>query len=151
MTPPGYDEHPGKRYPVVYFLHGYFVEPKAYADLFDLQDALSGAAAARQRSDLRDARRLFEASRIVLFQLADHRELRGLRRRGPRPYVDGHYRTMAKRESRGLAGHSMGGYGALQGRDEPSGRVLQPLRDERRRRTRCGPLTPEQARERARQ
>ncbi len=26
-------------------------------------------------------------------------------------YIDGHYRTIAKRESRGLAGHSMGGYG----------------------------------------
>jgi enterochelin esterase-like enzyme len=28
-------------------------------------------------------------------------------------YVDGHYRTIAHRESRGLAGHSMGGYGTL--------------------------------------
>src|SRR5678816_4190220 len=27
-------------------------------------------------------------------------------------YVDAHYRTLASRESRGLAGHSMGGYGA---------------------------------------
>src|SRR6185369_9609301 len=28
-------------------------------------------------------------------------------------YIDGHYRTLANRMSRGLAGHSMGGYGAL--------------------------------------
>lgn len=28
-------------------------------------------------------------------------------------YVDNHFRTIARRESRGLAGHSMGGYGAL--------------------------------------
>jgi enterochelin esterase-like enzyme len=28
-------------------------------------------------------------------------------------YVDSHYRTIASRESRGLGGHSMGGYGAL--------------------------------------
>jgi S-formylglutathione hydrolase FrmB len=27
-------------------------------------------------------------------------------------YIDGHYRTIANRESRGLVGHSMGGYGA---------------------------------------
>jgi S-formylglutathione hydrolase FrmB len=27
-------------------------------------------------------------------------------------YIDGHYRTLPKRESRGLVGHSMGGYGA---------------------------------------
>jgi S-formylglutathione hydrolase FrmB len=28
-------------------------------------------------------------------------------------YIDSHYRTLAKRESRGLSGHSMGGYGTL--------------------------------------
>ena len=28
-------------------------------------------------------------------------------------YIDSHYRTIASRESRGLAGHSMGGYGTL--------------------------------------
>jgi S-formylglutathione hydrolase FrmB len=28
-------------------------------------------------------------------------------------YVDGHYRTLARPESRGLGGHSMGGYGTL--------------------------------------
>jgi S-formylglutathione hydrolase len=28
-------------------------------------------------------------------------------------YVDGHYRTLPKREARGLAGHSMGGYGTV--------------------------------------
>src|SRR5207244_13041156 len=27
-------------------------------------------------------------------------------------YIDAHYRTIAKRTSRGLVGHSMGGYGA---------------------------------------
>nr|WP_255633194.1 alpha/beta hydrolase-fold protein [Demequina sp. TTPB684] len=29
------------------------------------------------------------------------------------PYIDDHYRTVESREARGLAGHSMGGYGAL--------------------------------------
>jgi S-formylglutathione hydrolase FrmB len=28
-------------------------------------------------------------------------------------YIDSHYRTLAARDSRGLAGHSMGGYGAI--------------------------------------
>jgi len=28
-------------------------------------------------------------------------------------YIDSHYRTIAKKESRGICGHSMGGYGAL--------------------------------------
>src|SRR5215469_16326942 len=29
------------------------------------------------------------------------------------PYIDSHYRTIPERASRGLAGHSMGGYGAI--------------------------------------
>jgi enterochelin esterase-like enzyme len=29
------------------------------------------------------------------------------------PYVDGHFRTLATRDSRGMAGHFMGGYGAI--------------------------------------
>ena len=113
VTPPGYDEHPGKHYPVVYFLHGYYVEPKAYADLFDLQDALSGAAAAGNE---------------VIFVMPDgYSKHRGsFYSNSPTTgnyedfvaedlvaYIDSHYRTIAKREGRGLAGHSMGGYGAL--------------------------------------
>jgi S-formylglutathione hydrolase FrmB len=36
-------------------------------------------------------------------------------------YVDGHYRTIANRESRGLSGHSMGGYGTVRiGMKRPS-------------------------------
>ncbi len=29
-SPPGYDENSGKRYPVVYFLHGYWATPQMY-------------------------------------------------------------------------------------------------------------------------
>lgn len=46
-------------------------------------------------------------------------------------YVDRQYRTLARAESRGLSGHSMGGFGIAQHRDAPSGSVrlrlqLQP-------------------------
>lgn len=113
VTPPGYDQHPEKRYPVVYFLHGYFVEPKAYAELFDLADALTGAAGAGNE---------------VIFVMPDgfskHRG--SFYSNSPTTgnyedfvahdlvaWVDANYRTLARRESRGLAGHSMGGYGAM--------------------------------------
>ena len=45
-------------------------------------------------------------------------------------YIDAHYRTIASRESRGLVGHSMGGYGATPHRHEARGRVRQPLHHE---------------------
>jgi poly(3-hydroxybutyrate) depolymerase len=45
VTPPGYDEHPGKRYPVVYFLHGYWATPQMYEDMAKFEDAVDGAAA----------------------------------------------------------------------------------------------------------
>ncbi len=44
-------------------------------------------------------------------------------------YVDSHYRTIPDRMSRGLAGHSMGGYGRFD-RHEASGSVLESLPDE---------------------
>ena len=45
-------------------------------------------------------------------------------------YVDAHYRTIPERASRGLVGHSMGGYGADAHRHEAPGRVRQPLHHE---------------------
>ena len=45
-------------------------------------------------------------------------------------YIDAHYRTIPNRLSRGLVGHSMGGYGASAHRHEASRRVRQPLHHE---------------------
>jgi enterochelin esterase-like enzyme len=113
VTPPGYDENPGKRYPVVYFLHGYWATPQGYQDWMKFEDAVQGAA---------------EQGNEVIFVMPDgNSKLKGgFYSSSPTvgdyesfvadelvAWVDGHYRTLASRASRGLAGHSMGGYGTI--------------------------------------
>ena len=111
VTPPGYDENPNKRYPVVYFLHGYWAPVEAQQQGFRLHEAVQAAAEAGNElimvmpdgySKLRDG--FYSSSPTVgdyeSFVAEDLVE-----------WVDANYRTIAKRDSRGLAGHSMGGYG----------------------------------------
>ena len=45
-------------------------------------------------------------------------------------YIDAHYRTIPKRTSRGLVGHSMGGYGASRIGMKHLGRLRQPVHHE---------------------
>ena len=111
VTPPGYDGNPGKRYPVVYFLHGYWAPVEAQQQGFRLHEAVQAAAAAGNElimimpdgfSKLRGG--FYSSSPTVgdyeSFVAEDLVE-----------WVDANYRTIATRDSRGLAGHSMGGYG----------------------------------------
>jgi enterochelin esterase-like enzyme len=111
VTPPGYDENPGKRYPVVYYLHGYWMPVEAQQAGFRLHEAVQAAA---------------EAGNDLIMVMPDgFSKLRGgFYSSSPTvgdyesfvaddlvAWVDSNYRTIATRASRGLAGHSMGGYG----------------------------------------
>lgn len=112
--PPGYDQG-GKRYPVVYFLHGYAVTADVYVnDVLKLPESVDAAMAKGAREAIiviPDAFTRFGGSfysnspvignweRFVARDLVD--------------YIDANYRTIARREGRGLSGHSMGGYGTL--------------------------------------
>jgi enterochelin esterase-like enzyme len=111
VTPPGYDEHPDKRYPVVYFLHGYWATPQMYQDMAKFDEVVDGAAA--------------QGNAVILVMPDGHSKLKGgFYSSSPTVgdyesfvaedlvnWVDANYRTVAARASRGLAGHSMGGYG----------------------------------------
>jgi len=46
VTPPGYDENATRRYPVVYYLHGYWAPVEARQEGFKLHEAVQAAAAA---------------------------------------------------------------------------------------------------------
>ena len=113
VTPPGYDEHPGKHYPVIYFLHGYWATPQMYEDFAKFDEAVQGAAE--------------EGNEIILVMPDGYSKLKGgFYSNSPTvgnyeafvaedlvAWVDANYRTIARREARGLAGHSMGGYGTM--------------------------------------
>jgi S-formylglutathione hydrolase FrmB len=114
--PPSYAGNPTRRYPVVYLLHGYGGRENTFIErLAKLPESADRLASAQGFSELivvtPNAFTLHKGSmysnsvtvgdweKFVAEDLV--------------AYIDGHYRTIAERISRGLAGHSMGGYGTL--------------------------------------
>jgi enterochelin esterase-like enzyme len=107
--PPGYDTS-GKRYPVVYFLHGLPANENAYKGITGYADSLAasgvsaivvGAQGARpgdtdpEWHDWGPGRNWETATESELVAWIDH-----------------HYRTIAERSGRAIVGVSAGGYGA---------------------------------------
>ncbi|HLB31438.1 MAG TPA: alpha/beta hydrolase-fold protein [Gammaproteobacteria bacterium] len=113
--PPGYAGAAGKRYPVVYFLHGYAVGAQIYVDgVLRLPASADQAIAAGSREMIvvvPDAFTRFGGSMYSSSPTIGDWE--GFIARDLVTYIDAHYRTIPSREGRGLSGHSMGGYGTL--------------------------------------
>jgi S-formylglutathione hydrolase FrmB len=110
--PPSYAREPTRRYPVVYFLHGYTATAQAYVKFVDLPQAADAAIAAGGREMiivLPDAFTKWSGS--MYSNSVTTGDWESYVAHDLVAYVDSHYRTIAKRESRGLSGHSMGGYG----------------------------------------
>ncbi len=114
--PPSYQTDPARRFPVIYLLHGYGGRETTFTErLASLQESADRLATNPAFSELivvtPSAYTLHKGSmysnsvttgdweRFIAEDLV--------------AYMDSHYRTLADRKSRGLAGHSMGGYGAL--------------------------------------
>lgn len=114
-TPPGYAADTNRRYPVIYFLHGYGVTAQFYANTMSWPTAIDRAISEGKLQEMivvmPDAFTPYGGSMYSSSVTTGNwetyvaRDLVG--------YVDSHYRTLARRESRGLSGHSMGGYGTL--------------------------------------
>jgi S-formylglutathione hydrolase FrmB len=112
--PPSYAKSPQRRYPVVYFLHGYSVGVEAYVKLLNLPDMADSALAAGAKEMilvLPDAFTVYSGSMYSNSPTTGNWE--GFLARDLVAYIDSHYRTVADRNSRGLSGHSMGGYGTI--------------------------------------
>ena len=117
--PPSYRASPGRRYPVVYILHGFtdsdnkwFALASHFVNVPASMEAALDKGAAREmilvtpNADTRYAGSFYGTSAATGdWEAFVTRELV--------VYIDAHYRTLASRASRGLAGHSMGGYGAI--------------------------------------
>jgi enterochelin esterase-like enzyme len=112
--PPSYAKSPKRRYPAVYFLHGYSVGVEAYVKLLNLPEMADNAIAAGAREMilvLPDAFTVYNGSMYSNSPTTGDWE--GFLSRDLVAYIDSHYRTVADRDSRGLSGHSMGGYGTV--------------------------------------
>jgi enterochelin esterase-like enzyme len=113
FLPPGYAGHPKRRYPVVYALHGYSIGAEQWSGEIHAAQTIAGAfakGAGEVIVVLPDSKTVHNGSMYSSSQTTGDFET--FVSRDLVAYVDQHYRTLARRESRGLVGHSMGGYGA---------------------------------------
>lgn len=113
LLPPSYSHEKARRYPVVYALHGYSIGAEQWTHEIHAPQTIEGAFAQGAKEFivvLPDSKTLHNGSMYsssVTTGDFEHFIARDLI-----AYIDSHYRTLPKRESRGLVGHSMGGYGA---------------------------------------
>lgn len=109
--PPGYDNS-SQKYPVVYFLHGFMGNHVIFPQMKEVLDyAIESKKIKPFIFVISDQYTTYEGSfysnsgvfgnweDFTAYDLVN--------------YVDKNYRTIADKESRGITGHSMGGYGAL--------------------------------------
>jgi S-formylglutathione hydrolase len=114
--PPRYATDRTRRYPVVYLLHGYGGTDNTWtgrlADLPEIADRL--AAGGRIHEMIVVMPNAFSLHKGSMYSNSvTTGDWETYIARDLVAYVDSHYRSIADRLARGLAGHSMGGYGAL--------------------------------------
>lgn len=114
FLPPGYSRHKRQRYPVVYALHGFSIGAEQWTHEIHVPQTIEGAFAQGARPMivvLPDSKTVYGGSMYSRSQTTgDFEEFIA---HDLVAYIDAHYRTLPARQSRGLVGHSMGGYGAL--------------------------------------
>ena len=113
FLPPSYGKEKSRRYPAVYGLHGYSIGAEQWTHEIHVPQTIEGAFAQGAKEMivvLPDSKTLHNGSmysssvttgdfeRFISHDLV--------------AYIDAHFRTIPDRNSRGLVGHSMGGYGA---------------------------------------
>ncbi|MCU1336413.1 MAG: esterase [Bryobacterales bacterium] len=113
--PPSYAKNRNQRYPVVYFLHGYLAYAETYVNAMWASDGADKDVAAGTSKEMiivfPDSHTIYNGSMYSNSPTTGNWET--FITEDLINYIDSHYRTIASRESRGLAGHSMGGYGTL--------------------------------------
>lgn len=112
--PPSYATDRSRRYPVVYALHGYSISNEKWTTEIKTPQTVEGAFATGTREMivvLANAQTLHNGSMYSNSVTTGNWE--GFISHDLVAYIDSHYRTIADRMSRGLAGHSMGGYGTV--------------------------------------
>jgi enterochelin esterase-like enzyme len=113
FLPPGYHKEKNRRYPVVYALHGFFIGAEQWSNEIHVPQTIEGAFALGAREMivvLPDSKTLHNGS--MYSSSVTTGDFENFIAHDVVSYVDAHYRTLPRRESRGLVGHSMGGYGA---------------------------------------
>src|SRR5256714_6146864 len=113
FLPPSYAREKSRRYPVVYALHGYSIGADQWSREIHVPQTIEGAFAQGAHEMifvLPDSKTVHNGS--MYSSSVTTGDFEAFIAHDVVAYIDAHYRTIPKRSSRGLAGHSMGGYGA---------------------------------------
>jgi S-formylglutathione hydrolase FrmB len=113
FLPPSYATAKNRRYPVVYALHGYSIGAEQWTHEIDVPQTIEGAFAQGAQDMivvLPDSKTVHNGS--MYSSSVTTGDFEQFIARDLVAYIDAHYRTIPNRLSRGLVGHSMGGYGA---------------------------------------
>jgi enterochelin esterase-like enzyme len=111
VLPPSYRTNPNKRYPVIYYLHGFAIDGKNFYNYMHVPEAVAHNAARGNEFIVVVPSTLTRMGGSMYSASATTGDFRSFIARDLVSYMDSHYRTIARRAGRGLAGHSMGGYG----------------------------------------
>ena len=113
FLPPSYEKDKKRHYPVVYALHGYSIGAEQWSHEIHVPQTVEGAFAKGSHEVivvLPDSKTVYNGS--MYSSSATTGDFENYIARDVVAYMDAHYRTIPSRQSRGLVGHSMGGYGA---------------------------------------
>jgi enterochelin esterase-like enzyme len=113
FLPPSYAKEKTRRYPVVYALHGFFIGASQWSQEIHVPQTIEGAFAQGSQEMivvLPDSKTIYNGS--MYSSSVTTGDFENYVAHDVVEYMDAHYRTIPKRTSRGLVGHSMGGYGA---------------------------------------
>ena len=113
FLPPSYEKNKKRHYPVVYALHGYSIGAEQWSHEIHVPQTIEGAVAQGSKEMivvLPDSKTIYNGS--MYSSSVTTGDFENYIARDVVAYMDAHYRTIPTRTSRGLVGHSMGGYGA---------------------------------------
>ena len=114
-VPPSYATSPNRRYPVIYFLHGYAAHAENYWNMLSVPTAADAAISSGSSREmilvLPDAYTVYNGGMFSNSPTTGDWE--AYVAEDLVTYIDAHYHTITDRNTRGLAGHSMGGYGTV--------------------------------------
>jgi S-formylglutathione hydrolase len=112
--PPSYQREPNRRYPVVYTLHGYGLHAEQWVGFTNFASLEKDVAAGTAKEMILVSPDAYSLQNGSFYSnsaaTGDWETFLAVELVG---YIDSHYRTLANRASRGLMGHSMGGYGTF--------------------------------------
>jgi S-formylglutathione hydrolase FrmB len=113
FLPPSYARDKHRRYPVVYALHGFFIGAEQWTHEIHVPQTIEGAFAKGAQEMivvLPDSKTIYGGSMYSSSETTG--DFENFIAHDVVSFIDAHYRTIPNRASRGLVGHSMGGYGA---------------------------------------